>query len=84
MSATRHGELSAELADKLRELGDVRALHLRQQADAWGQTAHLPVTERREYTRHITVGYAADLVTLEQECEALRVELRAVEFAVDH
>lgn len=74
----RHGDLTTQLADTIRELGGVRALHITQQSEAWGQSQNLNVTERREYTRHVTAGFAKDIATLEAEVDALRVELAHV------
>lgn len=71
----RHAVLTAELSSKLRELGDVRAAHIHARAGVWAQTAHLGVTERREEMHHANADLAADIVTLEAEIDALRVEL---------
>lgn len=69
------GEISKELASTLRELGEARSGAIMSRADAWRNTAYLPVTERREETRAQTAQLDAEVVKLETEVEALKVEL---------
>lgn len=74
-AVTRHGELTKELAETLRELGGVRKQLIAQQAAAWGRAYDLPVTERREHVRHITASFASSIADLEMECKALEAEI---------
>lgn len=69
------GELTIRLASEIRELGEARAAAIQARTDAWRETAYLPVTERREECRAQTSQLDAEVVKLEAEVEALRVEL---------
>lgn len=78
------GHLSIELANTLRELGEARAGAIQARADAWRNTAYLPVTERREEIRAQTSQLDMEVVKLETEVEALRVELQQAHRIEDH
>lgn len=68
-------ELSIDLAGVLRDLGQTRAAAAMQKASTWLDNAHLGTTDRRELTTHTVSHLTAEIVNLEMEAEALRVEI---------
>lgn len=78
----RHTDLSGQLADKLRELGDARQAHIIATASAWNSAmaTTMGVTERREAVRHSVANFAAPIERDLGEIEAMRVELNALEW----
>lgn len=84
MSFTRHGELTDQLADTIRELGMVRATITTTRADAWNAHAYLPVTERKETTSASIAQLVAEAANLEADVDALRVELAHVTLTITH
>lgn len=80
----RHAEVSHLLAERHRELGSVRAAVINARAAMWEQTAHLNITERRETCSALTADLNADVATLEEEVNALRVELRHAEMLIQY
>ncbi len=68
-------ELAKELAATIRELGEARSHALLARANAWRQFQHLNVTERREEQRCATAHLDVEVLKLEAEVDALRVEL---------
>ena len=79
-----HTELSADLALRLRVLGDTRHAAITNRASAWAETRQLPVTERREEVSNSVADLNADIAGQEMEIEALRVELHHIEIALKY
>lgn len=75
----RHRELTDDLAQSLRELGDLRGQVTLASRDIWLESDHLNVTERRETVRYALAEFHAEVSKLEMEVEALRVELAHVD-----
>jgi hypothetical protein len=80
----QHTNLSAQLAETIRELGMVRSAIHTSKAEAWAQSAHLAVTERREYMNQCVASLNAEAANLDAEVEALRVELNHVAMLINH
>lgn len=66
---------ATELASAQRELGFVRASLARARAEAWYQSSHLGVTERKETVHAAVAEFTAQAEELQAEVEALKTEM---------
>lgn len=81
---TEHSELTRELVQQLRELGDMQSRVISDQASAWLHTDHLPVTERRETVKYSTASLEAEVQVQHAEVQALRAQLANVELRLKY
>lgn len=79
-----HASITADLASNLRELGQVREAIARNRAEAWLQSDHLNVTERRETVAAHLAPLTAEAENLSAEIEALKVELAHAALVVQY
>lgn len=79
-----HRELSDRLADQLHSRGEIRATILRVYSEAWRDTLHLAITERREHCKDSTVDLEIEDVKLLADIDALRVRLNHLELVLRH
>lgn len=81
---TEHSELTRELVQQLRELGDMQAKVTNDQATAWLSSSHLAVTERRETVKYSTAGLEAEVLKQVAEVSALRAQLTHTELRIKY
>lgn len=79
----RHQLLSAELAQALRELPELRTAALTAYSETYQRT-NAGVTERREAAKIAAQHFESESLKLVGEIDALRVELTHVEFAAKY